>query len=228
MATAGPLHLHTTLHAHRRIRIAHSWHGCEFGLKLPNARNARRISWNVKALAGHDCCFLDSRQCLLDPLTACKNAEFGSLLVGEIFDCEPPEEVVHEASSDPDLWIVSHARWLEPHASECLYECTQRNPVLQAVTDGDREGVHDSRESGTLLGHLDEDLAWTAILVFRDGDESFAICHSEIERVRCSAPWELSANGLINDPLYETFDRFEPDTRLRTVRGRVRDSLGRL
>ena len=125
------------------------------------------------------------------------------LLVGQVLDGELAEQVVDEAGGDAQVGVVGHARGLEPTVRERLDERTQRHAVLQTVAHRDRERVHDPRERGALLRHVEEELTGTAVLVLGDGREPAAVGDPERERLRVARARQLLAHRLLHDDVLD-------------------------
>src|SRR5579883_2961963 len=89
------------------------------------------------------------------------------------FSAEPAADVIDDRFRVADFGIAGVAGRLEAGVAEFIDERAQRNAVLQCDGGGQGEGVHDAGERGAFLGHLDEDLAGRAVLVFADGEIAF-------------------------------------------------------
>ena len=141
-----------------------------------------------------------------------EDAHVDPFLVGEVLHRQAPEDVVHQARSQPDLGIVGDPRRLEAHVGEHVHEGLERHAVLEAVRHRDGEGVHDPGQRRALLGHLEEDLAGPPVLELADDHVAVAVGHPERERLGVAPPGQLLADGLLehdrlDDPLDLGLDR---------------------
>ena len=144
---------------------------------------------------------LDAGQRRLEPFVDREDAELGPLVVGHVLDRQTAEEVVHDRRGEADVGIVGHARWLEPHVGERLDERPQRHPVLEAVADRLRKGIHHARHRRALLRHGEEDLTGLAVVVLADRGETLAVGDAELERATPTGSRHLLADRLVHDPL---------------------------
>ncbi len=118
-----------------------------------------------------------------------------ALLVGEVVERQPTEDVVDQAGGDPQLGVVGDAGRLELHVGVLADVGGQRHAVLEAEADRDGEGVHDAGEGRALLGDLDEHLARPAVLVLADRHVALAVGHPEGEGPRPAAAGQPLADG---------------------------------
>src|SRR4051812_42179582 len=65
------------------------------------------------------------------PLLGGEDAEFGPLVVRQEVQRQPPEDVVHHRTGDPDVRVVGHAGRVEAHVHELRHVRLQRHPVLE-------------------------------------------------------------------------------------------------
>ena len=112
--------------------------------KFTGRRNGLWILCHFVAAAGFNDGLVDTWQCWLQTLVAAEDAELYALVVGEVFQAQTAEQVVHDGRCNANVWIVGHACWFEAHVGECFNECTKWNSVLQAVADALGKGVHDA------------------------------------------------------------------------------------
>src|SRR5580658_7669840 len=83
---------------------------------------------------------------------------------------QPAEDVIHDGLGKADLFVASPAGGLEASVGELLAQYLERDAVLQRERNRGGKGVHEPGDSGTLFGHLDEDLTRLSIRVEAYGD----------------------------------------------------------
>src|SRR5579883_2593246 len=138
---------------------------------------------------------LHAGQGRLGPLGRRQHPQLGPLLEAEVVEREAAEDVVDQARGDPQVGVVGDPRRLEAHVRVLPDVGGERHAVLEPEADRDREGIHDARQGGALLGDLDEHLARPAVLVLPDGHVPLAVRHTEGEGVRPPAPRQPLADG---------------------------------
>ena len=226
-ARTGAHHRHAALHAQRgvgrpddaaRRRVVDRCHRRGARLHLVGEVAGRRhrlgVERHLGAARGHGQGLLHARQRGLQALADREDRELGALVGGEVLHRQAPEQVVHHRGGEADLRVVGHPRRLEAHVRERLDERAQRHAVLQPVGDRLGKGVHDAGERRALLGHREEHLAGTTVVVLADGDEALAVGDAELERAPAPALRQLLAHravdDLLDDPLDHALDRAQP------------------
>src|SRR6266853_3314114 len=102
---------------------------------------------------------------------------------GDAPSAEPPRDVIENRLSIRDCRMACVARGLEARVDELVDQRLERHSVLQANRNRKRETVHEARERGAFLGHLDENFTWRfSVLVQADGDVALMTAYGELVR----------------------------------------------
>ena len=100
-------------------------------------------------------------------------------LEGQVVQGQAAEDVVHDRLRHPDVGVVGEAGGLEAQVGELRDVGLQRDAVLQADRDRDREGVHHAGQGRALLAELEEDLAELAVVVGAGGHVALGAADGE-------------------------------------------------
>src|SRR5205814_4599967 len=104
------------------------------------------------------------------------------------------EEVVDDRRRHLDVVVaVDEPARLEAREEERLDVLLERDAVLEAERDRDREAVHQAAEGGALLVHVDEDLAERAVGVLAGVQVDLVAADDRLLRVAGAALREAVA-----------------------------------